>query len=55
MFTLPIANRLQELDGIMTAFNLTRIFDDAALAFLSLAQASTTATNFNMQFETVAG
>jgi hypothetical protein len=55
MFTLPIANRLQELDGIMTAFNLTRIFDDAALAFLSLAQASTTATNFNVQFETVAG
>lgn len=55
MFSLPIANKLQELDGIMTAFNLTRIFDDAALAFLSLAQASTTATNFNVQFETVAG
>lgn len=55
IFAAPVANRIQELDGIMTAFNLTRIFDDAALALLSLQQASTTATTFNLMFETVSG
>jgi hypothetical protein len=54
-FTMALSNRMQELDGIMTAFNLTRIFDDAALALLSLQQDSTTATNFSGFFETVAG
>lgn len=54
LFSTTTAGRIQELDGIMTAFNLTRIFDDAALALLSLTQ-TTTATNFNLQFDTVAG
>jgi len=49
------AGRIQELEGIMTAFNLTRVFDDAALALLTLCQVNTTATSFNIQFDTVAG
>lgn len=55
IFSAVSAGRLQELDGIMTAFNLTRIFDDAALGLLSLTQVATTATTFNMIFDTVAG
>lgn len=55
IFSCPITGRLQELDGIMTAFNLTRIFDDAALALMILNQVATTATTVNLQFETVAG
>jgi len=55
MFANSTAGRIQELDGIMTAFNLTRIFDDAALALMILTQAATTATTVNMQFDTVAG
>lgn len=54
---IPIvnANNLEALDGIMTAFNLTRIFDDAALAMLELTKSATTATTYTGQFTTVAG
>lgn len=54
-FGMIDSNRLYEVDGIMTAFNLTRVFDDAALALLSLIQDTTTATTFNGSFDTVAG
>jgi hypothetical protein len=54
-FAIPVADVLHNYDGIMTAFNLTRIFDDAALALSSLGQSATTATVFNGHFETVAG
>lgn len=55
LWTLPILGRLQEMDHIMTAFNLVRIFDDAALAFVLVNQASTGATTVTGHFKTVAG
>ena len=43
------------LDGINSAFNLARIFDDACLALLSVFPAATTSTNYDVQVTTVAG
>ena len=54
-FPHPIANQIFVADGINTAFNLTRIFDDAALAFLELTKPATGATNYTGLFEAVAG
>jgi len=51
----PVANMICIADGINTAFNLTRIFDDACLAFLEVCKPATTATTYNGQFMTVAG
>jgi hypothetical protein len=51
----PIANIVCPVDGINTAFNLTRIFDSACLAFLEVIKPSTTATTYNGMFTTVAG
>lgn len=42
-------------DGINTAFNLARIFDDAALAFLEVNKPATTATVYSGSFTGVAG
>ena len=55
VFPHPIANLIFVADGINTAFNLTRIFNDAALAFLELTKPATTATNYTGYFEAVAG
>jgi len=52
---IPIANMVCIIDGIMTAFNLVRIFDNACLAFLEVTKPSTTATTYTGQFQTVAG
>jgi hypothetical protein len=52
---LPAANIICVTDGIMTAFNLTRIFDDACLAFLEITKPSTSATTYSGIFQTVAG
>lgn len=43
------------VDGINTAFNLARIFDDACLAMLEISRAATTAAVYSGQIETVAG
>lgn len=51
----PIANLICTVDGINTAFNLTRIFDDAALAFLEVMKPSTTATTYTGTFTSVSG
>lgn len=51
----PVANLVCVADGINTAFNLTRIFDDAALALLEVMKPATTATNYNLQITAVAG
>lgn len=51
----PIVNMICVSDMINTAFNLARIFDDAALAFLEVCKAATTATTYNGTFTTVAG
>lgn len=42
----PTANVPVFLDGINSAFNLTRIFDNACICFLELAKGATTATNW---------
>jgi len=52
---IPIVNLACSVDGINTAFNLVRIFDDAALAWLEVNKPATTATNYNMTVQTVAG
>lgn len=51
----PQANLVCAVDGINTAFNLVRIFDDAALSFLEVTKPSATAANFGGSFTTVAG
>lgn len=51
----PAANMVCVADGINTAFNLVRIFDDAALAFLEPCKASASGTTFTGSFTTVAG
>lgn len=51
----PIANLVCIADGINTAFNLVRIFDDAALGFLEVCKSATTATTYTGSFTTVAG
>lgn len=51
----PIANFIMPFDYISTAFNLARIFDDAALALLDVNKTATTATNYNVHAVTVAG
>jgi hypothetical protein len=52
---MPVANMLTIVDGINTAFNLTRIFDNAALGFLEVCKPSATATTYTGNISTVAG
>jgi hypothetical protein len=51
----PVANIVCPVDGINTAFNLSRIMDNACLAFLEINKPAVTATNYTGQFTTVAG
>lgn len=51
----PVANMVCVTDGINSAFNLARIFDDAALAFLEVCKPATTATTFSGSLTTVSG
>jgi hypothetical protein len=52
---MPVANMSTIIDGINTAFNLTRIFDNAALAFLEICKPAVTATTYTGNITTVAG
>ena len=54
-FTHLLANALFINDGINTAFNLVRIFDDAALALLIPQVGSTSSGTYTGSFTTVAG
>lgn len=51
----PIINLACVVDGINTAFSLTRVFDDACLAFLEVCKPSATATTYTGMFTTVSG
>lgn len=51
---VPLANFLSILDGINSAFNLARIFDDACLAFIEPLKSATTATTYSGIIKTVA-
>lgn len=50
-----IANVVCVVDGINTAFNLARIFDDACLSFLEVIKPAATATTYAGSFTGVAG
>lgn len=51
----PLTGSALPMDYINSAFQLTRIFDDAALAFLEVTKPSTTATTYTGQFTSVYG
>lgn len=52
---VPVANLSCPTDGIRGAFQLTRIFDDACLAFLEVTKPSTSSTTYTGEFLTVSG
>lgn len=52
---IPIVNIACVVDGINTAFNLTRIFDSACLAFLEITKPATGATTYTGTIDLVAG
>ena len=52
---IPIANLVCLYDYIGTAFNLIRIFDDAALALLEITKPTTSGTTYNVGVTSVAG
>lgn len=51
----PLANIVTPMDYVQTAFNLTRIFDDACLVLLDVNKPAATATTYNIQYSGVAG
>lgn len=51
----PVASQVCQVDGIMTAFNLVRIFDDAALAFLEVTKPTTGTAAYTGMFTSVSG
>lgn len=51
----PTANLVCVQDGINTAFNLVRIFNDACLALLEVNKPTTGATTYSGSFTTVSG
>lgn len=51
----PIANLVCVIDGINTAFNLVRIFNNCSMALMEMAKPTTTATSYVGSFTTVAG
>jgi hypothetical protein len=51
----PINSLICVADGLNSAFNLARIFDNAALGFLEICKPSTGATAYTGSFTTVAG
>lgn len=51
----PVANMICVADGINSAFNLARIFDNACLAFLEVCKGSTTATTYTGGVTAVSG
>lgn len=51
----PLASQIMAMDYINTAFNLTRVFDNACLAFIEPLKPATTATTFNGQLTLVSG
>lgn len=52
---VPLANTPVILDGINSAFNLQRIYDDACVTFLEISKSATTATNWWGQITMVSG
>jgi hypothetical protein len=55
LIPMPAANQAQILDGINSAFNLQRVYDDACLTHLEIAKSATTATSWWGAMQLVAG
>jgi hypothetical protein len=55
MMPFPVANVPFVLDGINSAFNLQRIYDDACLAFYTPSNASTATITYTGLIQTVSG
>lgn len=53
-FPCPVANMICPVDGINTAFDLQRIYDNACLSYLEMPKPATTATNYGGQVTIVA-
>jgi hypothetical protein len=53
-FPCPVANMVCIADGINSAFNLQKIYDNACLSFLEIAKPATTATSYNGMITSVA-
>jgi len=53
-FPCPVANMMCEVDGINTAFNLTRIYDNACLNFIEMPKPATTLSIYSGQLTLVA-
>lgn len=51
----PVANAMVVIDGINSAFNLVRIYDDACLALLEIYKSATTATTYVGDLTAVSG
>ncbi len=51
----PAANLVCVTDGINTAFNLVRVFDNAAMGFLEVTKPGTTSTSYTGSFTLVHG
>jgi hypothetical protein len=51
----PLANQVMVMDYINTAFNLTRVFDNACLALLEPTKSAATATTYTGQITLVSG
>lgn len=52
---MPVANMMTIYDGINTAFNFARIFNDACLALLEITKPATSATTYNGFITAVSG
>ena len=55
LMPIPLANLVCVQDGINTAFNLTRIFDDACLSFLEVSKPAANATTYSGLITIVSG
>lgn len=52
---MPLANTPVILDGINSAFNLARVYDNAHLSFMEISKGATTATNWWGAIQLVSG
>jgi len=52
---MPLANTPVILDGINSAFNLQRVYDDACLSFMEISKGAVTATNWWGAIQLVSG
>lgn len=52
-FPIPLATNVMNIDGVASAFNLAKIFDNACLYFMELPKPATSATTYSGMVTTV--